>query len=93
MTEEQESNSSSLSDATDKVLYNPFCVVEHWRLRVDQREDCLSDSEFHSARTMLKRAETPQANTAGWPFFWYLFFGHSKKRYSPKKGEKQMEIQ
>ena len=44
-------------------------------------------SEFRSARSKLKRTETPKANTVGWAFFWYLFFGHAKKRYSPIKGE------
>ena len=67
--------------------FNPFCVVEHWKTRAYKREDCLSDSEFRSARSTLKRTEQPKANTVGWSFFWYLFFDHSKKRYSPMKGE------
>ena len=49
--------------------YNPFCVVEHWRLRAEKSEDCLSDSEFRSACSKLKRTEKPKANTVGWPFF------------------------
>jgi hypothetical protein len=67
---------------------SPFCVVEHWKHRTDKREDCLSDSEFRSARSRLKRTEQPKANTVGWSFFWTLFFDHSKKRVSPIKGEK-----
>ncbi|MFC1630352.1 hypothetical protein ACFL2N_00240 [Pseudomonadota bacterium] len=39
------------------------------------REDCLSDSEFRSARSTPKRTEQPKANTVGWPFYWTLFFG------------------
>ena len=60
--------------------YLPFSVVEHWRLRAESREDCLSDSEFHSARSKLKRTETPQANMVGWLFFCYLFFGQRQIR-------------
>ena len=73
--------------------YIPFCVVEHWKLRAEKSEDCLSDSEFRSARTKLKRTEKPKANTVGWSFFWYLFFAHSKIRYSAIKGEKPIVIQ
>ena len=54
---------------------------------MDQREDCLSDSEFRSARSKLKRAEMPKANTAGCHFFWLLFFRQVKKSDSPIKGE------
>ncbi|MGB5225645.1 MAG: hypothetical protein WBN49_10765, partial [Arenicellales bacterium] len=61
--------------------------VEHCRLRADKREDCLSDSEFRSARSTLKRTETPQANTVGCRFFWLLFFRQVKKSHSPIKGE------
>ena len=55
------------------------CVVEHCKLRADKSEDCLS-AVRSAAPAKLKRTETPQANTAGWPFFWTLFYGHSKKR-------------
>ncbi|MFC1630489.1 hypothetical protein ACFL2N_00960 [Pseudomonadota bacterium] len=43
-------------------------------------------SEFRSSRSTLKRTETPQANTVGWPFFWTLFFGHAKKKSLAHKG-------
>ncbi|MGB5767781.1 MAG: hypothetical protein WBM38_13685, partial [Arenicellales bacterium] len=48
-------------------------------------------SEFRSARCKLKRTEQPQANTAGWPFFWTLFFGHSKKRVSPYRAKNKVK--
>ena len=50
-------------------------------------------SEFHIPLAHSSIAGNPQGGHVGYSFFWYLFFGHSKKRYSPIKGEKQVEIQ
>jgi len=31
-----------------------------------------------------KEPDVSRANKRGWPFFWWLFFGHAKKSYSPR---------
>jgi hypothetical protein len=51
------------------LIFNPFCVVEHWKFRPDKARGLSERSEFRSARSKLKRTEQPKANTSGRLFF------------------------
>jgi hypothetical protein len=65
----------------------PLSVVEHCRDRAEIArglfEGLQSRPKFRSARSVPKRAETPQANTQGRDFFWLLFFTRVKKSHVP----------
>ena len=71
--------------------YNPFCVVEHWKLRADKREDCLSAASSAAPALSLSaqssRRPTWQRGLSFGPFI----FGHSKKRVSPYRAKNKVK--
>ena len=68
--------------------YTPFCVVEHWKLRAEVREDCLSAAS--SAAPLYAEAHRAAAGQHGRvAFLLDHFLWISKEKSLAIEGEKQ----
>ena len=49
----------------------------------DAADDMDASSANPDRRSRTRRAGCPEGGAVGCPFFWFLFFGHAKKRNRP----------